>query len=179
MSFALLLFNTNSADIVRLARRVLSLLRRPFHIQGQVVNVSASLGCAQSTPATHRSLSFSQLLTQADIAMSKAKVSPLADYTDSQHDLTSQHNLTFGAQGLPDASELAKSGESAERGDRTPCIQGQYAQSRYAVFRPAMQAEVLARVGLQRALAKALDRNELRVHYQPIVSLHDSRSDWF
>jgi len=45
-------------------------------------------------------------------------------------------------------------------------------RARYAVFDDAMHADALELLRIESDLRRALDRSELRVHYQPIVSLH-------
>jgi diguanylate cyclase (GGDEF)-like protein len=47
-------------------------------------------------------------------------------------------------------------------------------KGRYRVFEPAMHADALARLELDAALRHAIDRDELVVHYQPIVDLADA-----
>lgn len=44
-------------------------------------------------------------------------------------------------------------------------------KGRYLMFDPSMQRDALARLEIENDLRRALDRNELQVHYQPIVSL--------
>jgi diguanylate cyclase (GGDEF)-like protein len=46
-------------------------------------------------------------------------------------------------------------------------------KGRHAVFEPSMHAEVLVRVQLETDLRRAVERGELRLHYQPIVRLDD------
>jgi diguanylate cyclase (GGDEF)-like protein len=46
-------------------------------------------------------------------------------------------------------------------------------RGKYRVFEPAMHADALARLELDGALRHAVDRDELVVHYQPIVDLAD------
>jgi diguanylate cyclase (GGDEF)-like protein/PAS domain S-box-containing protein len=46
-------------------------------------------------------------------------------------------------------------------------------RGRYEVFDRAMRVRTLARLSLENDLRRALQREELRVHYQPVVSLHD------
>jgi diguanylate cyclase (GGDEF)-like protein/PAS domain S-box-containing protein len=45
----------------------------------------------------------------------------------------------------------------------------------YALFDPAMQAEIVARLALERDLRGALERNEFHLHYQPLISLTTGR----
>ncbi|HET7031179.1 MAG TPA: diguanylate cyclase [Candidatus Limnocylindrales bacterium] len=46
---------------------------------------------------------------------------------------------------------------------------------RYVLFEPEMSAATLERVELENDLRRALDRNELRLHYQPLVDLATDR----
>jgi PAS domain S-box-containing protein/diguanylate cyclase (GGDEF)-like protein len=48
-------------------------------------------------------------------------------------------------------------------------------EGQYQVFDPAMHAEAIARLHLETDLRHALQRGELRVHYQPIVKLETGR----
>ena len=45
----------------------------------------------------------------------------------------------------------------------------------YALFDPAMQAQLVARLALERDLRLALDRDEFVLHYQPLVAVPDGR----
>src|SRR6185503_11873248 len=46
---------------------------------------------------------------------------------------------------------------------------------RYVLFEPEMSEETLQRVELENDLRRALERNELRLHYQPLVDLATDR----
>jgi EAL domain-containing protein (putative c-di-GMP-specific phosphodiesterase class I) len=46
-------------------------------------------------------------------------------------------------------------------------------KGRYALFEPSMRAEVLDRLELEGDLQRAIGRDELVVHYQPLVTLSD------
>jgi diguanylate cyclase (GGDEF)-like protein len=48
-------------------------------------------------------------------------------------------------------------------------------KARYAVFDPTMHARAVEMLSLETALRRALDRDEFRIHYQPIVHLEDGR----
>jgi len=47
--------------------------------------------------------------------------------------------------------------------------------ARYEVFEPSMGTDALRRLRLENELRRALEREEFRVYYQPIVSLDDGR----
>jgi diguanylate cyclase (GGDEF)-like protein len=158
--FAMLLAGETSLSVRQVAKRVLAVFSQPFYIQGQSVMVSGSLGIAQTNVVSQhqqqsaqegsgrkgsgqdvwiegnavRPTCCNEMLIQAGIAMSKAKI----------------------------AQSMLQKGR-------------QYHPSHYVVFHPVMLAEVRSQATLQRALAQALQRQELRVHYQPIVDLRNSR----
>jgi predicted signal transduction protein with EAL and GGDEF domain len=48
-------------------------------------------------------------------------------------------------------------------------------KSRYEICDPAMHARAVSRLKLETDLRRAMDREEFRIHYQPIVSLRDCR----
>ena len=56
---------------------------------------------------------------------------------------------------------------------------GEMGEGEYQVYDPAMHAEALARLHLETDLRRALERGELRVHYQPIVRLETGRITGF
>jgi diguanylate cyclase (GGDEF)-like protein len=49
----------------------------------------------------------------------------------------------------------------------------------HALFEPSMRAEVLERIELEADLQRAVERDELVVHYQPVMSLADGRLEAF
>jgi EAL domain-containing protein (putative c-di-GMP-specific phosphodiesterase class I) len=49
-------------------------------------------------------------------------------------------------------------------------------KDRYAVFKQVLHHHAAERLTLEADLRRALERDELRVYYQPIVSLHDGRA---
>ncbi len=52
-------------------------------------------------------------------------------------------------------------------------------RDRYEVFNPAMHVEALKKLRLENDLRRAIDRQELRVHYQPIVGLKSQQIEGF
>jgi len=48
-------------------------------------------------------------------------------------------------------------------------------KSRYVVFEPGMHASAVARLRLETDLRRAIERNDFRVYYQPILSMKTSR----
>ena len=68
--FAILLVASDLAEAEQVANRILIALHQPFHLRGQAIQIGTSLGIATTTSAE---MPFSQLLTQADIAMYRAK----------------------------------------------------------------------------------------------------------
>ncbi|PZV14980.1 MAG: two-component system response regulator [Pseudanabaena sp.] len=48
-------------------------------------------------------------------------------------------------------------------------------RDRYEIFNPAMHTEALKKLRIENELRRAIDRQELRVHYQPIVCLKSGR----
>jgi EAL domain-containing protein (putative c-di-GMP-specific phosphodiesterase class I) len=48
-------------------------------------------------------------------------------------------------------------------------------RDRYEVFDDEMHARAVARLDIERSLRRAIDRRELRLHYQPILRLADAR----
>lgn len=68
--FAVLLTNTNAEQAQTVAQRLLARLCQPFKLRGQAVYLAGSIGIAIGP---HEELTFSTLLTRADIAMYRAK----------------------------------------------------------------------------------------------------------
>ena len=68
--FALALTNVSSDDALAIARRVIDLLSRPFLIDGEQVNIGASVGVS-ALPGTTRS--SDRLLADANLALTESK----------------------------------------------------------------------------------------------------------
>jgi diguanylate cyclase (GGDEF)-like protein len=117
--FALLLDGVNNvSEPLRLANHIHQALSTPFHVEGQDVFSSASIGIGMSHTGFERP---SDILRDAKTAARTAR---------------------------------AEDGPSSHR-----------------IFDPVLHAGALARVHLESRLRVAAERNELALHYQPIVSL--------
>jgi diguanylate cyclase (GGDEF)-like protein len=52
-------------------------------------------------------------------------------------------------------------------------------KNRYEIFTPDLLTSAISRLEVETDLARALERNEFRLYYQPIMSLHDGRLSGF
>jgi diguanylate cyclase (GGDEF)-like protein len=109
------------SNAIRVAERILHVLAQPFHLEGQQLTTSASIGIALSASGYEAA---QDVLRDADSAMYRAKAS---------------------------------------------------GKARYAVFDTAMHERGLARLQLEGDLRLALQREELRLHYQPVLALEADR----
>jgi diguanylate cyclase (GGDEF)-like protein/PAS domain S-box-containing protein len=106
----------DSGDAATLAQRALSILARPFTIEGRTLSVTASIGISVY-PGDGRD--FGELLKNADAANNHAKE-------------TGRNSFRF--------------------------------------FSPELNARAVARLGMENDLRHALARNELLLHWQPVLS---------
>jgi diguanylate cyclase (GGDEF)-like protein len=109
-------------DAVAIAQQIQDVLRGPFFVDGQEVQLSASIGIACTRAGEEDALDADELLRDGDVALSRAK----------------------------------------ERG-----------RDRYEIFDEPMRARLLDRVALESELRAALERDELVLLYQPVVSVAD------
>ena len=78
--------------------------------------------------------------------------------------------------GIVVASESAESAEEILRNaDVAMYAAKAHGKARYEVFEPGMHASALERLEIETDLQRALERGELFLHYQPVVSLADGR----
>jgi diguanylate cyclase (GGDEF)-like protein/PAS domain S-box-containing protein len=83
--------------------------------------------------------------------------------------LSGSIGIAFSATGYEKAEDLLRDADTAMYRAKS---QG---RARFEVFDEAMRARVMALLNMENDLRRALDRGELRVHYQPIVSLAQGR----
>lgn len=124
--FTFLLDDLNQPqDAYQITERILHAVETPFQINGQSVNVGASIGICL---ADSKYKSAEEMLRDADTAMYRAKA-------------------------------LGK--------------------GRIDIFEPAMHAEVARSTRIEHDLHTVLERDELSIHYQPIVNLETEQVDGF
>lgn len=124
--FTFLLDNLNKPrEAYQIAERILDAVEKPFQVNGQSVNVGASIGICL---AEKKYKSAEEMLRDADTAMYRAKA-------------------------------LGK--------------------GRIDIFEPAMHAEVARTTRIEHDLHTVLERDELAIHYQPIVNLETRQVDGF
>jgi diguanylate cyclase (GGDEF)-like protein/PAS domain S-box-containing protein len=85
--FAVLLTPSDTEEACTVANRILAALEQPFYLRGRAMHVGGSLGIAL---AAQVGTSFSHLLTQADMAMYRAKTLGGSRYTIFEPDLHSE-----------------------------------------------------------------------------------------
>ena len=90
-------------------------------------------------------------------------------YGDRQITIRSSIGVVVAGSGDRSADELLRDADVAMYRAK---VSG---QGSYALFEPSMQAEVAARMELEHDLRDAVERNQLSLAYQPIVSLADRR----
>ena len=118
--FAVLVHDIGGAhDAVRVAGRIERAMQEPFRLEGRDIPVTASMGISVAGGSEPKT-SAEQLLSEADVAMYRAKEDP---------------------------------------------------DVRYRVFDPVMHAAAVNRLEREAELRAAIEREELVLHYQPIVGL--------
>jgi predicted signal transduction protein with EAL and GGDEF domain len=75
--------------------------------------------------------------------------------------------IAYGLEGSPESSDVLRAAASALNKAKAS------GRGRHAVFEPSMHWRAMTSLRLENDLRRALDRDELRLAYQPIVSLRD------
>jgi diguanylate cyclase (GGDEF)-like protein/PAS domain S-box-containing protein len=83
--------------------------------------------------------------------------------------VTASIGIAFGGIGLEGPEDLLRDADLAMYRAKAT------GKARFEVFDVGLRASERARAGLENDLRRALDRGELRVHYQPIVNASDGR----
>ena len=93
------------------------------------------------------------------------RLAPPFELSGQKFVVTASIGIAFIDQSCTDANELLRNADSAMyRAKHT-------GKARQAVFDESMHVEAKARLDLENDMRHALDRNEIQVYYQPIVSL--------
>lgn len=87
--------------------------------------------------------------------------------------ITASTGITFSSTGYSAAEDMLSDAFTAMNRAKT------LGKSRYEVCDPVMHAAAVGRFRLEADLRRALEREEFRAHYQPIVSLSDGRITGF
>ena len=87
--------------------------------------------------------------------------------------ITASIGIAISATGYSTAEDILRDADTAMY--RAKAL----GKSRYEICDPAMHARAVSRLKLETDLRRAMDRDEFRVHYQPIVSLRDWRITGF
>ena len=83
--------------------------------------------------------------------------------------ITASIGIALSATGYSTAEDILRDADTAMY--RAKAL----GKSRYEICDPAMHARAMSRLKLETDLRRAMDSEEFRVHYQPIVSLRDCR----
>lgn len=75
----------------------------------------------------------------------------------------------------PSAGDYLRAEEYLRDADTAMYRAKEQGKARYVVFSPEMHTRVLTLLRLQSELRRAVEHDEFRLHYQPIVALHDGR----
>jgi EAL domain-containing protein (putative c-di-GMP-specific phosphodiesterase class I) len=98
-----------------------------------------------------------------------AAVAEPIDLEGHEAALSGSIGIAFSATGYEKPEDLLRDADTAMYRAKS------LGRARFEVFDEAMRARVMALLNMENDLRRALDRGELRVHYQPIVNLADGR----
>jgi len=80
--------------------------------------------------------------------------------------ITASIGIAGSASGCAGAEDLMRDADTALHSSKAA------GRARYAIFDPNMRHRAVVRLQVETDLRRALERDELRLHYQPIVNLH-------
>jgi diguanylate cyclase (GGDEF)-like protein/PAS domain S-box-containing protein len=98
-----------------------------------------------------------------------ASVGEPIDLDGHEAALSGSIGIAYSATGYEKAEDLLRDADTAMYRAKS------LGRARFEVFDEAMRARVMALLNMENDLRRALDRGELRVYYQPIVSLADGQ----
>ncbi len=145
-----------------------------------LVTVADRLRCALPTGHTLARLGgdeFAVLLeeTDADDAVQLAeRLLPLMGERFAVHGLDMVVTASVGVA-VPDPGTATTSGDLLRNADLAMYAAKESGKSQVQLYDPSMHATIVARTSLERGLRRALDEDELVLHYQPVVSFRTGR----
>lgn len=124
---------------------------------------------------------FAILLEDAQDVEEAIRVADQIQHTlAAPFDLSGNHINTSASIGIvPNATDYAQSGDILRDADTAMYSAKAQGKGRHEVFNVAMRDRAIARLTLEADLKHALERHEFRIHYQPILRLHDKQITGF
>ena len=167
--FALLLTDTDEADIHQVHKGVLQALNQPVEFQSQSIAASCRIGVAQSKASELGC--FSELIAQATVAMREGRAARQASSACPQAPACPQADVQGIEPRIWDESRLVFLKPYVEGLTQTlprslPRSLPQFLPRSQYVFSPS----------LEQSIKHAIAQNQLQIHYQPIVDLRSARS---
>ena len=151
------------------------------HVGDQLlVQVAARLQSSVRSEDTVARLGGDEFVIVLETISSRREIEPIAQHIVSEFErpfrlgdrdliVTSSIGIAVSDVSQTDAETLLRNADVAMY-----CAKSG-GKGRYATFNPSMHDDTLARLELESDLRRALERDELRVHYQPIVSMQSRR----
>ena len=100
-----------------------------------------------------------------------AALEPAVDLGGHEAVVRASAGIAVGPPGLTDPGELLRAADVA-------LYRAKAEGAGWAVFGPEMNARAVARMELESGLRRAIERDELELHYQPMVRLATGRTEW-
>ncbi len=163
--------------LIQIAQRVTASLRNVDTISRPRVSEDSAPFVGESTLARPGGDEFTVLLEELHNPSDAIRVAEriqrrLAipfDFNGQEIVLSVSVGIAFGSNGTGDAPDVLRDSEIAMYRAKST------GKARCEVFDPAMHSGAIQRLQLETDLRKALELNEFRVYYQPIVSLHNGQ----
>ena len=163
--------------LVQIAKRLRAGLRDTDSVSRMGLSEEAELFAGESTLARPGADEFTVLIEELHDASDAIRVAEriqrrLAAPFDCEGQvivLSASIGIAFGNNGAMDASDLLRDAEIAMYRAKSS------GKARCEVFDHAMHAGAIKRLQLETDLRKALELNQFRVYYQPIVSLNSGK----
>jgi diguanylate cyclase (GGDEF)-like protein/PAS domain S-box-containing protein len=119
---------------------------------------------------------FAVLLESADEREATVVAIKLIEALQEPFSLSGRPVNTYASIGIATASDTGDVGELLRNADAAMYAAKAKGKGTYEMFRAEMHTEALARLEMNADLQRALERDELMVHYQPIVDLETGRT---